>query len=133
MVLEGQKLLLRTSQIHCMIPPPRIRQLSIRTLWPELRQNEEFLRYFPPRAIRGYPSRAYFFGILSTVFEQQYANLLARTTNERRQIAQQQNRIINVTNEMNQIINGIQDLDLMRTSPPSKRILTREPRRAQRQ
>ena len=66
-VLASQKELLALSEV-ALINVPFYDELSVRRLWPEMQDDEEFLRYFPSSLPKDrLPDRGYFFNVLNTV------------------------------------------------------------------
>ena len=128
-ILSGRKKLLKYEQISIFVPPPRIKQLWVKTLWAELRNDIEFCRYFSNRAMTNQPNRRYFFTVLATVYKDQYIQLLQRTQNKRKKIEASKNRAILINHDMLNLIDSLNDLSLIRTSQKTKRICTRYPER----
>ena len=43
-------------------------ELSVSTLWPLMKQNKDFMQYFPDHFAKGrLPAREYFFNVLNTI------------------------------------------------------------------
>jgi len=67
-VLANKKQLLRRADVK-EVSVPHYDELSVRTLWPELKKDPKFMLYFPsifPKD-KG-PPREYFFNILNTLY-----------------------------------------------------------------
>ena len=124
--------MLLARNIQCQTPPSRVRGLYVRNLWGELAQNPEFVIYFSPTAIRTFPNRRYFFGILSTIYPDQYQEFLNATQQQRLQTQTLQNRTVLIDPEINQILQELQDLSLLSKGKKTKRIVMRTPQRRNR-
>ena len=75
-VLAEEKQLLKKQEVN-YIHVPQYDELSVKALWPEVKKDAEFLRYFPsvyPKN-RG-PPRDYFFNILNTKMPDYLGQLL---------------------------------------------------------
>jgi hypothetical protein len=87
-ILRGEKLLLRIEDLKLTEPPPRVRGLSVKGLWEEVRTDERLLRYFPDFKQGWVPPRTYFFQVLSSLYPEDYGNFLKRVKEEK--LGQQQ-------------------------------------------
>lgn len=61
-VINGTKSLLLVSQLKTITLPPKVEGLRMATLWAEVQQDKELMRYFPAYHGR-VPSKAYFFNV----------------------------------------------------------------------
>ena len=47
---------------------PSFDEISVKELWPQMQEHEEFMQYFPSKFPRGrVPDKTYFFNIMNTV------------------------------------------------------------------
>lgn len=128
-MIAGRKVLLKYEQITIFVPPPRIKELYVKDLWNELKNDGNFKQYFTNRALKTQPNRKYFFTVLATVYKEQYIQLLKKTQNKRKQLEAQKNRAVLVDHEMLSLIDNLMDLSLIRGSKKTKRICTTYPKR----
>ena len=68
-VLSGTKELLPINKVKRVNMPP-FDELSVKALWPDMMNHEEFMKFFPSKFPAGrLPDRTYFFNIMNTVME----------------------------------------------------------------
>ena len=66
-VLAGKKMLMKKSEV-VSIEVPHYDELSVRQLWPDLKKDQVFMKYFPTKFPKDKgPPRKYFFDILNTL------------------------------------------------------------------
>ena len=66
-VLASKKELLARSEV-ALINVPFYDELSVRRLWPEMQEDEDFMRHFPSSLPKNrLPDRGYFFNVLNSV------------------------------------------------------------------
>ena len=66
-VLSGTKALLQVNEVK-YVNVPMYDELSVVTLWPQMRSDAEFMKYFPSKMPKNrVPDRTYFFNILNTL------------------------------------------------------------------
>ena len=66
-VLSGTKDLMPLDQVR-RVNMPYYDELSVRDLWPQMRESPKFMMYFPSKFPKGrQPDRAYFFNIMNTL------------------------------------------------------------------
>ena len=67
LVLQDKKKLLRLDEVK-KVEVPLYDELSVVNLWPLMKQDAQFMQYFPDKMPKGrVPSREYFFNVLNTV------------------------------------------------------------------
>ena len=82
-VFIEEKSLLRLDQVK-WINAPLYDELSVINLWPMMKDDENFRRFFPSKMAKGrVPDREYFFNVLNT-FHQKYVEQIIRHANEQR-------------------------------------------------
>ena len=82
-VLAGKKQLLKKSQ-YDPITVPHFDELSVRTLWPQLKKDAAFTQYFPTTFPKDKgPPREYFFNILNTLYPDYLAQIMAHASKQR--------------------------------------------------
>ena len=82
-VFIEEKTLLRLDQVK-WINAPLYDELSVINLWPMMKDDENFRRFFPSKMAKGrVPDREYFFNVLNT-FHQKYVEQIIRHANEQR-------------------------------------------------
>ena len=82
-VFIEEKSLLRLDQVK-WINAPLYDELSVINLWPMMKNDEDFQRFFPSKMAKGrVPDREYFFNVLNT-FHQKYVEQIIRHANEQR-------------------------------------------------
>ena len=82
-VFIEEKQLLRLNQVK-WINAPLYDELSVINLWPMMKDDEDFQRFFPSKMAKGrVPDREYFFNLLNT-FHQKYVEQIIRRANEQR-------------------------------------------------
>ena len=60
------------------ITVPAYDELSVRRLWPQLKKDPEFAKYFPSKFPKDKgPPREYFFDVMNTLFPEYLAKLMA--------------------------------------------------------
>jgi hypothetical protein len=63
---------------------PPFDELSVKALWPDMKNHEEFMKYFPSKFPVGrLPDRKYFFNIMNTVMEEYVAHIIKHANNVR--------------------------------------------------
>lgn len=78
-----EKQLLRLNQVK-WINAPLYDELSVINLWPMMKDDEDFQRFFPSKMAKGrVPDREYFFNVLNT-YHQKYVEQIIRHANEQR-------------------------------------------------
>ena len=66
-VLSGKKRLLKMSEVK-FINVPRFEELSIKNLFPHLKNDSAFMMFLPDKYPKGHPpDREYFFNVLNTL------------------------------------------------------------------
>ena len=85
-VFLGKKKLLGLNEVK-RVNVPTYDELSVVNLWPDMRNDEMFMLFFPDRFPKGrLPDRSYFFDIMNTVMEE-YTQALIRRAAEQRNTA----------------------------------------------
>ena len=75
-VIAENKNLLHKSEVK-FISVPHYDELSVKNLWPEVKKDAEFLRYFPSVYPKGKgPPREYFFNIMNTLMPEYLGKLI---------------------------------------------------------
>ena len=75
-VLGGTKELLPINEVRRVNMPP-FDELSVKALWPDMKGNKEFMKFFPSKFPAGrLPDRTYFFNIMNTTPKPQNPNLI---------------------------------------------------------
>lgn len=82
-VLRKDKILIKADQVKIGINPPRIREFSVNRLWAQLREDGRVLPYFPDYKAGKFPRRSFFFKILSTVFPDEFSEMIRRSKDVR--------------------------------------------------
>lgn len=82
-IMRGEKLLVPLSSVRMFHPPPKIKELSTSRIWPNLRNNEDILKYLPDFKPNKTPPRSYLFQVLSAVFPGELQTLLEETREQR--------------------------------------------------
>lgn len=63
---------------------PHYDELSVFRLWPEMKNDSEFMKYFPSKFPKGrLPDRNYFFNILNTVMEAYVEQIMSHANKAR--------------------------------------------------
>ena len=100
-VLSGKKRLLKMSEVK-FINVPRFEELSIKNLFPHLKNDSAFMMFLPDKYPKGHPpDREYFFNVLNTLNPEYVANII-KHANGMRNIAEQQDdtkECIEITDE----------------------------------
>ena len=82
-VLVGKKDLLRKSVVVTVMVP-HYDELSVRRLWPDLKKDPDFSKYFPSKFPKDKgPPREYFFNVLNTVHPEYLQQLMAHANEHR--------------------------------------------------
>jgi hypothetical protein len=82
-VLSGSKELAPLNKVKRVNMPP-FDELSVKALWPDMKNHEEFMKYFPSKFPVGrLPDRKYFFNIMNTVMEEYVAHIIKHANNVR--------------------------------------------------
>ena len=85
-MLNEEKDLLPISQVKWVFVP-RYDELSVRALWPHVKEQKDVMKYIPDRFRKGqFCQRSYFFNILNTVMPEYVKKLLEHANNLRMNI-----------------------------------------------
>jgi len=90
LVLKNEKALLKMSEVS-HINVPAYDELAIKKIYPFLRNDQNFMRYFPDKLPKGrLPDREYFWNVLNTVNGPYVAKVIRHASDLRHSAAQQQ-------------------------------------------
>ncbi len=67
-VLALRKRLLKLSEVRWVYYIPKYRELKVERIWRQFRDQVGVRKYFPNYTEIGFPSRAYFFNVMNTIF-----------------------------------------------------------------
>ena len=68
-------------------------ELSVAKLWPLMKQDEQFVRYFPSRMRKGLlPRRDYFFNILNTIHPEYVERMIDHANDARHAVGVKQSK-----------------------------------------
>ena len=82
-VLAEDKYLLHKSEVK-FISVPHYDELSVKNLWPDVKKDADFLRYFPSVYPKGKgPPREYFFNVLNTKMPDYLSKLISHANMQR--------------------------------------------------
>ena len=82
-VLSGSKALLPLNKVK-RVNMPHYDELSVFRLWPEMKNDSEFMKYFPSKfPERRLPDQNYFFNILNTVMEVYFEQIMSHANKAR--------------------------------------------------
>ena len=104
-ILNGSKKLMKIQQLRLVDPPPRIRELTVRAIWPQVCNDQNLLSYLPDLRPGQLPERRYFFQLLSSLYPEQYRILVDQTL-QRRKERERVERTYRVDSEIHQILNS---------------------------
>ena len=83
LVLNDEKLFLKRSVLKTIEVPP-YDELSVRNLWPNVKDNAEIMKYMPDKMAKGkYVSRTYFFNVLYTLFPEYVSKMISHAQKQR--------------------------------------------------
>ena len=82
-LLTDKKRLLRQAEVN-MITVPNFKELSVKSLWPEVANDEDISLYFDDDFPEGkYPARDYFFNVLNTIHPEFLRQVIDHANNMR--------------------------------------------------
>ena len=84
-VLQGKTKLLKSAKISLTIQVPKLEQLSMRRVWPRVRDSTDLRTYMPLLGPGRYPPRKFFYEILHTRYRSKFDNIIAEAKQERPQ------------------------------------------------
>ena len=84
-ILRGKKKLIKSKSLSLTISVPKIEQLSMRNVWPHLREDKALLKFMPLLSPGPFPPRKFFFEVLHTKFRFKFEELVQQALYERRQ------------------------------------------------
>ena len=88
-VLADKKKLLKLSEVK-MINVPKYEELSVKKLFPYLKDDPIFMMYLPDYFPKGHtPDREYFFNVLNTLMPQYVSKIIAHASRCRNHIVQE--------------------------------------------
>jgi hypothetical protein len=83
LVLLEEKRFLKRSELRTIEVPP-YDELSVRSLYPGLETNKEFMKFMPNKLAKGkYVSRTYFFNVLYTLYPDHVTKMVAHAQKQR--------------------------------------------------
>ena len=83
LVLNDEKFFLKRSVLKTIEVPP-YDELSVRNLWPNVKDNPEVMKYMPDKMAKGkYVSRTYFFNVLYMLFPDYLSKMIAHAQKQR--------------------------------------------------
>lgn len=121
-VLKKEKLLLKQNQVKINVIPPKIKHLQVKEIWGVLKRDEELFRYFPDSCLESDPPRHYFFAILASIRPNVLFELLTRAENAFHQKQQEQNNTIELNDDINRELSGINWKQSLLNSRPDRRV-----------
>lgn len=119
-VLTNEKKLLHISQVK-FINVPHYNELSVKTFWPRMQQDAEFMKYMPDPTPDGrLPDRNYFWNVLNTIHPDYMKNVLAYANDQRMAAkdVQETNESIKITDEWFEKLTAIPFISCKCTSQP---------------
>jgi hypothetical protein len=122
-VLEGKKKLLKSDKVALNRTLPRIKELSMKVIWPKFAADPEFRSYFPDSDVKRTPPRLYFFQILSAVRHSAFKNLIRDSKQSRLKALEQDNKIIHVDNTLWDTLQKAKMHENLLSNTESKRIV----------
>ena len=75
---------------------PRVKELSMKNIWPEFANDKEFCSYFPDSDDVRPPPRLYFFQLLLALRPNAYKALIKESKSARMKALEQDNRVVQV-------------------------------------
>ena len=125
MVLSGQKKLLKNNQVTIGHDVPRIKELKMDIVWGQYKSDKLLFSYMPVTKETQYPPRNYFFRIFATLYPDKFREVLNKAQKERRLKMVNQNKVIRVTSNLLNEIQGARIWTELSSKKKSKRILTK--------
>lgn len=92
-------LILKSEKCALSKPPKRIKELTMKKIWPEVKKEEKLLQYLPDIKESKFPLRNVFFLIFATVTTNLYALLMRNVIDIRNRLAEEKNEVIQVSQE----------------------------------
>jgi hypothetical protein len=130
-ILEGRKHLVQQNAVKVSIVPPKVKDLTIKKLWTEIKGDSEITKYFPQQCVDNDPPRDYFFAILSAIRPALLKQLIESAENSYWRKQEKANQTINVTAEMTNQLKKATYKQVLLNGPQDKRInLNRKATRA---
>ena len=88
-VLAEEKMLMPISQVR-FINVPHYDEVSVKQLWPKMKELEYFKKFFPDKLPQGrLPNRDYFFNIMNTICNEYVTQLIKHANAQRNTIARE--------------------------------------------
>ena len=82
-MISGEKELIPRAHIKT-VDVPNYDELSVSNLWPHLKNDPSFMKFFPDEMPKGrLPSREYFFNVMFTGMGEYLTQLIKHATNQR--------------------------------------------------
>jgi len=122
-VLTGEKKLLKGDKLVLNRTLPRIKELSMKEVWPKFQNDQELISYFPDFEDGRNPPRLYFFQILSAIRANKFSALIKESKATRQKVAEQNNKLIAVDEGIWSSIKKASLHENLVTTSESKRII----------
>ena len=122
-ILEGKKKLLKSDKVALNRTLPRIKELSMKLIWPRFAADPEFKSYFPDSEDERSPPRLYFFQILSALRPALFKNLIQDCKQSRLKAMEHDNKIVHVDNVLWETLQKAKMHENLMSNTESKRIV----------
>ena len=131
-VIAKEKLLIKASDINLTTPVPKIDQLSVKRIWPKVKENLNILRHMPLFGEDRLPPRLYMFQVIKALDEGLFNQILREANESRRQIHGQDKKMVTVDSDIYMQLRRVFSKIPQATRPVSKRVNTMPVRRRRR-
>ena len=131
-VIAKEKLLLKATAITLTTPVPKIDQLSVKKIWPKVKENLNILRHMPLLGEDRLPPRTYMFQVIKALDEGLFNKIMREANESRRQILGQDKKLVTVDSDIFRQLSQVFNKIPQTTRPMSKRVNTMPIRRRRR-
>lgn len=113
---------MKQSEIRINVVPPKIKNLQVKQIWQEIREDEVINSYFPDACFELDPPRHYFFAVLATLRHDILTNLLQRAETAFNEKQERMNNTVALHPRISNELNAVNWKSSILNSRPDKRI-----------
>lgn len=106
-VLEGSKKLIKQRDVRINIIPPKIRDLTVKSIWAFLKNDPELMKFFPDACVETDPPREFFFSIVSSVRPDIFERILQQAETKFWTKIHDKNEVVNVDQNLFLELNSV--------------------------
>lgn len=89
---------------------PSYKELSVAKVWPEFKDDQHLMRYMPDLEENELPEKEFFFGILTTLYEDEVQKLIENARNHRATKEEdKENNLVEIKSSILQEIDALMD------------------------